>query len=269
MQFVMYRALTEARKTCNKVLDDCKRIVERDPLLALTEKDSLLSRVEDAQNTNAGLSFQPIITPHIHSHRDLGAMERLPRLLEGISAELSLEDDGDHEREDEEEGEEDECSDYLATSAGGYDLKRPSLHAQDTQHNTDPTSLEFANLPKLDFVVNTPPSLPSQASTPASFMTPSDSHQSPKFYPTQQRYSPASSNSEDNDSPVHDEYKVLHLRQPLPFLMSPNVFPGHHGYRPHSHSTRIATSPPLRRLGFVLLKSVCVQLTLTKVIITS
>lgn len=241
-------SLTEARKNCDRLLEECKTMTELDPLRSLTEKDSLVRRAEALSRSVAGLSLEPIISPRISSHQvhsRAGAVELVRELVEGVQIDMSLEDEdeGGSEEEDgegDEEGEGGEKdSESLATSdssVGGREVRIKSLHAQDTHHNEEPTRLDFANgLPKLDpaaFPLEPhPPSAayPSQVSTPASYTTHTHrrSSASQLHYPSSQ-HSPASTNS-DNDS--GEEYKVLALRQPLPFLMSSGARCGYSAHR--------------------------------------
>lgn len=237
--FTQNSSLTEARKSCDQLLDECKMMTELDPLQSLTEKESLERRAETLRRSVAGLSLEPIIAPHISNHQVLSraaAMEVLRELVEGVRVNMSLANgDGEDSAEDEGDQEEEKESDSLATSdssVGGREVRVQSLHAQDTHHNAEPTRLDFANgLPKLDpaaFPLEPHPSSPTspnQMSTPVSYATHSHgrSNVSQLHFPSSQ-HSPGSTNS-DNDS--GEEYKVLAFRQPLSFLMPSGA---RHGY---------------------------------------
>ena len=192
-------------------MEDCRRIADRDPLQALSEKASLTSRADAATTSIAGLPHDPIITPSIRSHRRPGTPQHLQALFDGISVDMSLDAASPSPSPSPspppleglgmslEEG-------NLASST---ELSGPLLHAQDTQHSAEQAGLDCSTgLPRLDSVDPSP-----SLASPASYSTTS-------LYLTH-HYTPTSSNSEDEDSAGGDEFKVLQLRQPLSFLMVP------------------------------------------------
>ena len=220
------RSLSGARKACSRLVEDCRRIADRDPLQALSEKASLTSRADAARTSIAELPHDPIITPGIHSHHRPGTPQHLQALFDGISVDMSLDAASPSPSPSPPPIEGLGMSLEEGDLAFSTDLSGPLLHAQDTQHSVEQAGLDCSTgLLKLDSVDPSP-----SLASPASYST------TPR-YPTH-HYSPTSSNSDDEDSAGGDEFKVLQLRQPLSFLMAPPALRYSAGQASHRRGLR-------------------------------
>lgn len=205
--------MSAARKTCSRLLDDCRRVTECDPLQALYEQEPLSHRGEEVISAWNSLPHEPIITPTIYTEQISDSTSPLQSLITGLEVTMTLDPTEEHEDNDVEE------------STTNSELVGSLLHAQDTQHTS-------SVLPKLDsdFAVDPSPSLASP-STPASYSnTPrySAGATTTSHYSTQHNgQSPTSSNSDNSDPATGDEFKDLRLRHPLSFLMGPRLWPYH------------------------------------------
>ena len=219
--YLPIRSLSAARKTCTRLLDDCRKITDYDPLQALNEQQSLATRAEVIKTTCKGLPHEPIITPSVHTVQQPGFTEHLQALMNTLTVRLSL-DPADQKQQQQQEEEEEE--ERLASST---EMIGSLLHAQDTQHTVGQPGMTFNDVDSVD----PSPSLASPiTSTPASYLaTPQYSDTTVPLYPSQS-YSPASSNSEDSTG---EEFKALMLPRPLSFLMTPSAYYTRHSMPRH------------------------------------
>jgi hypothetical protein len=194
------RSLSGARKTCKRLLEDCRRISECDPLQALYEQEPLANRAEDVKAACKGLPHEPIITPSLHCELLPGSAEHLQPLLSSLSVKMGL-DPTELDREEDEE---------LPSAA---ELAGSLLHAQDTGH------LPGGPAPKLDsaFPLDPSPSVATPSPT-VSYCTPRDysTVSTPPYSGGVQ--SPASSSASDTSlaDQAGGEFKDLHLRPLVP-----------------------------------------------------
>ena len=202
------RSLSGARKTCNRLLEDCRRIADCDPLQALYEQEPLAQRAEDVKAACKGLPSDPLVTPSICSVQLHDIDEHLQALMTGLAVTMSLDP-----RDQQEEGE-----------GEGEDVTVNSLHAQDTQ-GTEDQSGGGVNGSKLDstFLIDPSPSLASP-STPPSYSTTPHYHTSLGAHYSSQHTS-HSPNSEDSpENSTGEEFKDIRLRPPVPFLRTSHGF---------------------------------------------